>query len=172
MNATTSESFFAGSIALVLLGVATYYAWRSLQTLRNPKPQDGQSPEDRGYARAQAWRRLANSGLMVLMAGLLVAYYGYSAARHEDAGTSANEKQIAADQPAGTPDAAQKQRSFEYFAFWMFFCVILLAIISLALFEFLAIRRYGLRHYRKIQADRREMLEQEVARLRSERNGH
>ena len=51
------------------------------------------------------------------------------------------------------------------------FVMVLLGIIILAAFDILAIRRYGLRQYRQIQADRREMIQEEVARIRGQRNG-
>jgi hypothetical protein len=47
-----------------------------------------------------------------------------------------------------------------------------LAIIILAALDFFAIRRFGQRQYRKIQAERRAMIEGELTRLRSQRNGH
>jgi hypothetical protein len=50
--------------------------------------------------------------------------------------------------------------------------ILLMSIIFLAAIDFFAIRRFGLRHYRQIQADRRAMIEGELTRIRSQRNGH
>jgi hypothetical protein len=45
-------------------------------------------------------------------------------------------------------------------------------VIGLAAADFFAIRRYGRQQYRQIQEGRRAMIEGELARLRSQRNGH
>ena len=50
--------------------------------------------------------------------------------------------------------------------------LILLTLIVLSGWDLLAIRHYSRRHMRQIQADRRAMIEGEIARVRSQRNGH
>ena len=45
-------------------------------------------------------------------------------------------------------------------------------LLVLAALDLLAIRRWGLRQFRKLQADRRAMIERQAARLREGRNGH
>ena len=52
------------------------------------------------------------------------------------------------------------------------FCLVLLTLVCLAFFDLFAIRRFGRRHYRQIQDDRRAMIERQVALLRTQRNGH
>jgi len=42
----------------------------------------------------------------------------------------------------------------------------------LAAVDVWAIARFGLRHHRQLQADHRDGLKRDVARLRQERNGH
>ena len=59
-----------------------------------------------------------------------------------------------------------------YRNFWAIVLLVLLAIICLAAVDYFAIRRFGKHQYRKIQADRRAMIEGELTRLRSQRNGH
>ena len=49
--------------------------------------------------------------------------------------------------------------------------LLVFAMILLAAFDFWAIARFGIRHHRQIQEDRRAMLESHAARLRSQRNG-
>jgi hypothetical protein len=49
--------------------------------------------------------------------------------------------------------------------------VVLLAVVVLAALDLLAIRRWGLRQFRKLQADRRAMIERQASRLRQGRNG-
>jgi hypothetical protein len=134
------------ALAVALFGAAVFFAWRqkgSLQALRGPEVL---SPEDRRYHRNQAWRRLACSLVMAVCAGLIAAWFVL-----ED----------------------QLKQSLEWFAvYWIMVLVLVFAILCLAAFDFLAIARFGLRHHRQIQDDRRAMLESHAARLRSQRNGH
>ena len=50
--------------------------------------------------------------------------------------------------------------------------LVLLAMVGTAVVDFWAIRSFGLRHHRQIEADRRALIERQVALLRSQRNGH
>ena len=45
-------------------------------------------------------------------------------------------------------------------------------LLFLTAYDLWAIRRYGLRHLRQIQADRQAMIEQEISIIRTQRNGH
>jgi len=129
-------------LALLLLGLAGLFAWRSLAALRPPGTLDA---EDRRFHRNQAWRRLACSVLMVVCAGLIVGWF------------------FLEDQLSQSADLSV--------LYWVAVLLLVLAIIFLATCDFWAIARFGLRHHRQIQADRRAMLESHAARLRSQRNG-
>ena len=74
--------------------------------------------------------------------------------------------------PAYQFNAEEIQFRQMYAIYWVIVLLLLLAIILLAAVDFMAIRRFGLRHFRQIQADRRAMIEGELARIRSQRNGH
>ena len=65
------QLFFGIVIVLVLLGLAGYYAWRQVQTLRRLRWETELSEDDRRYTTRLAWRRLLCCGLMVLLAGLM-----------------------------------------------------------------------------------------------------
>ena len=67
---------------------------------------------------------------------------------------------------------AEEEFTRIYAIYWGIVLLLLLAIVILAGIDFFAIRRFGLRHYRQIQADRRAMIEGELSRIRSQRNGH
>src|SRR5260370_32631778 len=60
-------------LVAVLLLVAGVYAWKSIQTLRHTTPYHEMLPDDRQFQRRMAWRRLVNSALMLLLAGMIVA---------------------------------------------------------------------------------------------------
>ena len=48
----------------------------------------------------------------------------------------------------------------------------LLTVLALAAVDLFSTRSYARQAYRKLQADRRAMIERQVTRLRGERNGH
>jgi len=138
----TSEITSGILLIVMLLGLAGLFAWRSLRALRT---LGSASTEDRRYHRNQAWRRVACAVLMVLCAGLFLGWFFLE---------------------------EELSRSAELSVFyWISVLLLVLAILFLAAFDFLAIARFGLRHHRQIVADRRAMLESHAVRLRSQRNG-
>lgn len=163
------EQLFATLIILVLLVLAVYFAWRNRLLFQGLRYLE-LAPEDRRYHLALAWRRLVGCALMVVLAGLLTWWYwgGQEQRARELAGRQA---QVGQDGAPAEP-SAERQRFFNQFStFWIIFSLVFLGWISLAFFDFWAIRRFGLRQYRQIQADRRAMIEHQLARLRSQRNG-
>jgi hypothetical protein len=161
----TSQIVFSILLVVVLLGLAGFFGWRQLLTLRTLRTSVEISDEDRVYMRRQAWRRLACSLIMVILAGMLAAHYKLEPQAIELAEKSARDT-------AYKPTAEEEHTRLVYLTFWTVVLLLLLVIIFLAAIDMLAIRRYGLRHYRQIQADRRAMIEGELTRIRSMRNGH
>jgi len=160
---TVIEYVFAALIVLVLAGLAAYFGWRQWQTLRGLRSQENLSTEDRRYIRRQAWRRVAGCALMALLAGMLVGWYALGFRQQAlDLGQGA----------PGPPNAEQQgilNRSLAYVGTAV---LLLMGMLLLAAVDLWAIRRFGIRHLRQIQADRRAMIERQAARLRSRRNGH
>ena len=170
MEASLFELIFAGLIVVVLISVAVYYGPRQLQALRNLRTDSESDARDRRYLRAQAWRRLINSALMLFLAALLVGSYIVGQERQA---TEIGAKATNQTEPPGSGPGAEQERFLNrYSATWILIGLVLFAILALAFADLWAIRNFGLRHYRKIQADRREVIQREVARLRSQRNGH
>ncbi len=154
----------------VLLGLAGYYAWRQVRTLRALRDETMLPPEDWRYARNQAWRRLVCSALMVAFAAMLAGtFFGIESAMQElvnlgDAASARGEK---------PPLSPEQQRLVNIWAvYWSAALLILLGMLGIALYDLIAIRRFGQRHFRQLQADRRAMIERQAARLREGRNGH
>jgi ABC-type Fe3+ transport system permease subunit len=155
-------------LVAVLLGLAVYYAWRQWQTLRGLDVEE-LAAEDRRYYRNRGWRRLAGSGLMILLAALFAGSFLI-----EDRAQELADRNEAARAQHEEVDLNPEERQFRKFwaGYWIVLLLGLLAFLVLAAFDFWATHRYGLRHYRQLQADRRAMLEREIAILRRERNGH
>ncbi len=148
-------------LVAVLTVLAGFYSWRQVGLLRRLRGPHGLSGEEAEWRRGQAWRRLAGSALMLALAALLAWAVLVVGAR----------AQILADQgpAADTPEAHQFVRL--YTAVWIVFLLLLLVLVILAAVDIWFTRRFSLRQKRKILAERRAMLEQEVARLRERRNG-
>jgi hypothetical protein len=154
-------------LIVILLSVACYFAWKQGRVLTAVQTED-MPAEDRAYLRRQAWLRLAGSGLMVVLAILLAASFFLE----EPASGLVHEGERNREQGTMGPLDPEQLRFFEvYRIYWGFVLLVLLGIIGLAAADFFAIRRYGLRQYRQIQQERKAMIENELARIRSQKNG-
>jgi hypothetical protein len=164
-----TQIVFGAVIVAILVGMASFFAWRQIHALRSLPGTVDISPDDRRYVVHQAWRRLTCSILMVVLAVLIASSFFLEGPANVlvEQGQAAKQQGIAPQL-----DPAQRQFLDLYRNFWLIVLLILFAIIMLAAWDYFAIRLYGQRHYRQIQDDRRAMIENELARLRSQRNGH
>ena len=171
MGASGIELTLAAGIVVMLVWLAGYFARRQWQTLRSLRADSEQSLEDRAYHLAQFWRRLLGCALMVAFAGMLAGWYVFGL--HEQADTLRQQGREAAQQdaPAGefTPEQRRVYRLVS--GYWIVAILLLLAMVTLACSDIWAIRRYGMRHLRRIQTDRKAAIEKEIAAYRSQRNG-
>ncbi len=142
-------------LVAVLTVLAGFYAWRQVSMLRRLRGSHDLSDDEAQWRRGQAWRRLFGSALMLALAGLL-AWAVLVVGEHAQSLTD-------------TPDAHHFVQL--YTIVWIIFLLLLLALVVLAAVDVWFTRRFSLRQHRKILADRRAMLEREVARLRERRNG-
>lgn len=159
-----AETIFGALLVAILVSMAAFFTWRQWSILRTLPRADHLSFEDRHYTRRQAWRRIACSLLMLVLAALLTTWlfsYGGPVGDLMAQGKSDNEL-----------DPGQKRLLSQSLTLVNLMLVVLLAIIILAGWDLLAIRHYGKRHIRQIQADRRDMIKDQIARVRSQRNGH
>jgi hypothetical protein len=161
------EQIVGTLIILLLLGLAAWFGRRQVQTLRDTRSVENLPSEDRRYVRRQAWRRLVGCALMVVLAGLLAGWYllGF----HE----FANQLRAQAEAtPSPVERTPEQERALRFCAYYLIISLLtLLAMLGVAALDFWAIRVYALRHHRQIMADRRAMIERQVARLRQEGNG-
>jgi hypothetical protein len=198
----SNELLFGILLVAILLVMAAIFAWRQWLTLRGLRDDADLSTEDWRYTHNQAWRRLVCAGLMVILAVLLgsTLFIGKPidemVARGE-AGKQAEKLRpealagLAAAPDAGFPGnlpwaglyhaASNPRQSLpledqrylnRFLRHIILLLLVLLVLIGVAAADWIAIRRYGQRHYRQIQADRRAMIKTEIARIRSQRNGH
>ena len=159
-----TQGIFGALLVAVLLFVSVFYAWRQARALAGLRRRPDLPADESEHQRRQAWRRLVGSGLLLLLAGLLagaLVYLEAPAQRLADLDVP--------DTSAYTPE----QRAFLrlYGGWWITLLLVLLAVILLAGLDLWATYRWGVRQHRKLQADRRAMVERQVARLREGRDG-
>jgi hypothetical protein len=164
-----TETIVLVSLVAILIVLASYYGWRQLQALRRLQISGDTSQEEQHFVRHMAYRRLIASGLMILAAGLLLGTYWLNPRALEISG-----KMKAAQEKPEEPGATGEEKQFMkfYISYWIVFLLVLLAILVFAGLDLFATRRFGITQHRKIQADRRAMIEGEAMRLRQDRNGH
>jgi uncharacterized membrane protein YjgN (DUF898 family) len=170
VNHAAVELIYAILIVVVLLGLAGYFAYRQWQTLRSLARRPDLPPDDRRFQKAQALRRLVSSGLMVLLAAMLVGTYLIGQEHH--ALELGQRQALAADDGHRTPSDTDRRFLTQYGTFWMAMVLILFLLVCLAALDVLSIRRFARQQFRQIRADRRAMIDREVAELRRQRNGY
>jgi threonine/homoserine/homoserine lactone efflux protein len=160
---------FGTLLVVLLLAVAGFYAWRQVLLLRRLRRREDLPPEEDSFLRRQAWRRLINSGLMVVLAGLLAFSLVHLEGR---VGKVARERERFTKENA--PPLTEQEKDLLRAWGWLQVAIllVLLTILFLAAVDLFATRRYARRAFRKLQADRRAMIERQATRLREERNGH
>jgi hypothetical protein len=133
--------------------------------------QDPDLPEEESrYERGLALRRLVSCALLLLLALLLV---GALVFLEEPAQRLAEEVKAQRDQGIDKVFAPEEKLFLRIYGwYWIAFLLILLAVVILAAFDLWAVRFYGRQQLGRIQADRRAMIEEELGRIRQERNGH
>jgi hypothetical protein len=160
------------AMVAALLGVGGYYGWRQVQLLRRlPASRDTMSALDYRYFRNQAWRRLANSVLMVAMAALMLVSFGMGWEEQTDRIARAAAEQRQAGGPVAPLAGANRTVARLWLGTWVAVLSLLFVVIILVAVDVWAIRRFGLRHLRQIRDDRNAMIERELANLRNRRNG-
>ncbi len=155
-----AELVLAALLVGVLLGLAGFYSWQQVRTLRALRADSG-SADDRSYLRRRAWRRLIGCALMVLLAALVVGLYAIQA-------------QLDAA-PQDAPDRAHLRREQLAWIRWYSACVVVLAVVFfvlvwLALRDMMATRRYTVGQLRRLQSEHDAELRTQAARLRRERD--
>ena len=162
---------FAGSLLVVtLVAVAGFFLGRQVQTSRDLQRSPPETEDEQRYLRGQNFRRLISSSLLLLLGFLLATALLYL----EGPAQELADQQTAREAQGLNIDLNDAQRDFSrwYAGFWVSFLFILMVIVFLTAFDLWATRRHALLEHRKIQADRRAMLEQQITRYRHERNDY
>lgn len=159
--------FIAFALLLVVLAIA--FAWHNLRALRLLKPKEQMPPEDWRYYRRQSYRRLFGCGLMVLLAALLIGLFFVDQELDQfgDRGEQAQAQGV-------KPDVAETDKdALSFYLLYTFTVIIVvLVLLGVALIDLMAIRRFGMRHRKRIREDREGLLQRQLSLLRRSKNGH
>jgi hypothetical protein len=159
---------FGSLLVVLLVALAIYFGRHQVMSLRRLRQEDGLPEEERRYERGKAQRRLVSCALLLVLAALLVVVAFDEPWTQRLAEERANFDSETA--PAFTPQ--QKVDLQIWGGMWIAFLLVLMVVLLLAAVDLLSTRRYALRQYRKLQADRRAMIERQANRMRRDRNGH
>jgi hypothetical protein len=164
-----AERITMAVLVTALVGIAVHYCRKACSTLRATWTEIAMLPEERMFLRRQSWRRLVNGGFMLVLAAMLAGSYvlGFQS-RAEEIGRERERQAVTGAKPPLTPE----QHAFgRFFSGYVMVLLILLAlIILLAGIDLFATRRYVMTQLRRIQADRRAMVEMQMERWRRERD--
>jgi uncharacterized membrane protein len=164
---TVNQIIFGVCLIVILLAFAAYSGWKQWHLLRTTNADSTLSSEDQKFFRKQARRRLILAGLMVALAGVLFGSF-FIEDRAQALATKSQEARDRGEEPVLSPEDRQF-RDF-YATVWIGALLLLLVLITLAGVDFVAIRRYGKRHYQLIQTQRRAMIQDELKRYRREQS--
>ena len=158
-----TEHLFAILLIVALLGMSLWFAWRQAQALRWLRTQDQLMPEDRRYYQYQIVRRFIGCGLTLALACLLGGMFLFGVLDGLDR-LSALGDQARQD---GT-QLTEEQKDFVRFSFnyVLVIMLVLLMLLVLVFTDLVAIRRFGMRHRKRIREDRKAMLMRQLPLLR------
>ncbi|MBN9120988.1 MAG: hypothetical protein J0I06_17865 [Planctomycetes bacterium] len=153
---------------LILAGALT--ALRQRRALRALVGERFLADEDRRYRRGQALRRVATSGLLVVIGGMIAGYYLSGMDARMDAIPDRNK--IGAPPQEGEPDPrAEDDKQFTKTVgfYWIGVMGLVFVAVCLAVFDFWATRKYWMARYRELKADYDTKLQRDLAVYRQQK---
>ena len=153
--------------ALVLVGALT--ALRQRRALRALSAEPFLADEDRRYRRSQARRRLVTSGLLLVIGGMIGAYYlSGMDARMDAIGDRGKAGGPQEDDPA---PQAESDVQFTRFAalYWIGVMGLVFVAVCLAVVDFWFTRTYWMARYKELKADHDTKLQRDLAVFRQQK---
>ncbi len=160
--------FFAFFISVILVVLAVFSIRRQYARLIKMSKEPHIPSDDRRYLTRQAYRRIIVGILLVGLAGMLAGTYFFDQEkRAEQLGDHKREL----DENGNKLPLPKDDRDFLrfYSFYWMTVLILLFVIISLAMLDIWATRRYAWQQFRRIQAEHRTVLERDLALYRQQK---
>ncbi len=154
-----SPEIVVGSVlATLLVALAIFFLATQKRTLQQLRTDESLSREDRRYLYAQVYRRTFGSVLMLVLAGMLVCWFFV--------GSGFAEGEVVIAEGEEMPEHVKDQVRF-FAIYWSFTLLVFLALVILAVFDWVATARFGHRHRRMLERDRKAALASDTARYRN-----
>lgn len=160
------ERIIFGIMALFLVLLAVWFAFRQSHILRKLREEPNLSPEDQKYYRRTVLRRWVGCGLLIVLAVMIAGLFGMGILDRldelRDKGAVAKEQNL---------KLKPEEEAFLRFGinYVMVLLLVLVLALAVAVVDIMAIRRYGMRHRRRLREDRQAMLERQLPQLYHER---
>lgn len=161
--------YLGQGLALLLLLLAVYFAWRQFKTWEWLRRESNLSEEDRRYHLRTVVRRGLGCVLLAALAMLLAGLFGMEIIDRLDELLAQGEQA----KKEGRKLTAEES-DFVYFSMRYVgtLALVLFGLLGVAFFDLLALRRFGSRHRKRIRDDRAAMLERQLPLLyREKREG-
>jgi hypothetical protein len=168
----SSQQVLLALFGVGLVIVAGYFGWRQYRQLQWLRAQTNLSLEDRIYFRRQIVRRLMGCLVLLVLAVQIAGLFYWDILGQLDRLSAIGDEARAKDVKLGPEDMKPEQREFLNFAltYLLVMALSILLLMLVAMIDVMAIRRYGMRHRRRIREDRRAMLERQLPNLRWNRS--
>ncbi len=168
----SSQQLFLIVLGVGLLLVAGIFGWRQVRMIGWLREQSHLSLEDRIYFRRQVVRRLLGCLLLAILAAQIGGLFYFDLfGRLDQIGAKGDQAKADAEAKGikvKPEDLDDQDREFLNFGltYLMFMALTILVMMLVAIMDVMAIRRYGMRHRRRIREDRQAMLERQLPQLK------
>jgi hypothetical protein len=136
-------------ISCILIAIALYFAWRQRTTLAILRYHVSMPSDQRRYLLKQCYRRLFNSVLLLVLAGMM---FGSLFLDFEP---------MRAEAPIDR-DAASKHSLRILSAYFITMLLLLMVILTLAILDFWATARFSLQQQKQLLAEHQAMLQADL----------
>jgi hypothetical protein len=170
-NAVPIRSKIIMVVALIFsslfLLIAIVSIRRQIISLKRLRSDEVIPSDDRSYLRNQAYRRLLTSALIIGLSGMLS---GWFLSGMDQRAVEIGEKK-AVNEKGEKPPVSQEDRDFARLSlsYWIGLLILLFIIVSLAVVDIVATRRYAWQQLRRIQTENRAILERDLAMYRQQK---
>ena len=156
---------------VILLFLSGWFGWQQIQNLRKLDHRGQLSTEDYSYFRRQCYRRLIGCFLTALLAFMLIGWYIFGVGDRVDQLASRVGEAHAHGAKLQENDLQPHEKADLWFGwnYVMIMCLVVFAWMGVACMDLMAIRRYGMRHRKRIRDDRMAMLRRQLPRWWRER---
>jgi cell division protein FtsB len=156
------EAYFGPALVVLLLGLSGWLVWRQWLLAQWLRTQEQMRPEERAHFRGRILRRLMGVVLLLVLAVQLGGLFGRNILGDLD--------RLVEKGPVAKAEGKKltaEEEAFVRFAMTYVggMALVLFALLGVALWDVLSIRRWGTMHMRRLRADRQALMERQFPHL-------